>query len=118
MRIWASLVCVALAKLLDCDERLCPVDWVPSKQRGDDYCDLACNSAPCGFDSGLSSLVNYVDSDCYLPCSQFMCYEGPYPVPCMNIADFGKGACKKDVAAAECGWDMGMCGYCANNCEL
>ena len=111
----------AQAKLLDCDERLCPLAWVFPKQRGDGYCDLSCNTAPCGFDSEATDLklFRYTESDCYSLCSLVKCFGATsYPTPCVTLGDFGNGVCKETVATAECGWDVGICGYCAYHCEL
>jgi len=122
VQTWTLLLWViSQAKVLDCDERLCPSAWVTSKQRGDGFCDLSCNTVPCGFDSGMTDLseFHYTDSNCYTPCSELKCsIVASYQTPCVLLADFGKGECNKKVDTAECGWDVGLCGYCAHNCEL
>lgn len=34
------------------------------------------------------------------------------------MPDFGKGECKVWHSTALSGWDVGLCEYCANNCEV
>lgn len=105
---------------LECDERLCPSAWVLPKQRGDGFCDYSCNNVHCGFDSGVTDmkLFDFTQSDCYAACSQVLCDYWPFLTFCVNLSNFGNGACLEGANVPECGWDVGMCGYCANNCEL
>lgn len=113
------VLAISQAKLLDCDLQLCPPSEVLSKQRGDDYCDLSCNTAPCGFDSGATDSSSFSESDCYAACSQAMCIgDLPYPIRCVTLANFGNGACIERAATNACGWDVGICGFCAYHCEL
>lgn len=49
-----------------------------------------------------------------------ICYvEGSdYPIDCASLPNFGKHLCIEEFSDALSGWDAGLCGYCANHCEM
>ena len=89
------LVCSPIAAVV-CSKQLCPEVWVSATQRGDGYCDLACNSEICGFDGG----------DCSVNCLSELSVSVP-----------GNSVCETESNTEVCGWDAGDCGYCASGCR-
>ena len=81
-------------------------------------CDISCNRPYCLFDSEGPEF-SLESSDCYRQCqAQFFCLDPqkPIQVACDLRKMLGNGECEEDYALAECGWDMGDCGYCALGC--
>jgi len=104
-----SLLCCFATAAAVCSETLCPLAWVFSTQRGNGVCDLPCNTVLCGLDSALvSPFVDFSTSDCYGACTAAFFSWALGDFDCQSY--FG-------LETAECGWDAGDCGYCADGCK-
>jgi hypothetical protein len=74
-------------------------------------CDLSCNSLPCHFDiltDELQEPLNktFKSSDCYTNC-----------LATCDLPLLGNDVCDPACNTAECGYDLGKCGYCARDCK-
>ena len=96
-------------ELLSCDENLCPPSDI-----GDSICEFPCNIAPCGYDSSSffsapNGGFNFSTSDCYQTCLD---------TQTCDLSLLNNTICDAGCNTAECGWDLGDCGYCAQNCPI
>ncbi|CAG9330614.1 unnamed protein product [Blepharisma stoltei] len=63
----------------------------------------------CNYDAaGSLQAFNFSNSDCFFDC---VYYNG------CDLNLLGNGICDNACNYAECGWDLGDCGYCNNNCK-
>jgi predicted outer membrane repeat protein len=98
---------------LDCNPTYCPPNWL-----SDAYCDSdtdsdsdrdSCNIIPCKFDSQteLTSpyYLSFVNSDCLYDCLKDCSME-----------ELENDVCDEACNTKECGYDLGVCGYCAKGC--
>jgi hypothetical protein len=107
--VLASLV---LVYYLECNRLRCPTVYLnnPASTEGTS-CNLSCNNIPCHLDILTDELqeplyTTFKSSDCYMDC----------------LATCEVGLLKNDVCdsacnTAECGYDLGNCGYCASDCK-
>ncbi|CAG9331088.1 unnamed protein product [Blepharisma stoltei] len=66
----------------------------------------------CGFDSGSSWSFgdSFQKSDCYSSCKDIASSI------CLDV--LGNGVCDQYCSIPECGYDLGDCSYCGNECKL
>jgi predicted outer membrane repeat protein len=91
---------------LDCNPLWCPSTWF-----SDAYCDsnLDCNIIPCKFDSQTELTkpyyLSFLNSDCLDNCLVYCSME-----------QLKNDVCDEACNIGECGYDLGVCGYCAKGC--
>lgn len=89
---------------MDCWDKVCPSGYI-----GDTYCDTACMTKLCKFDSASPS--DNQASDCYPNCSDTSCQT-----PLLGDGVCNNGKAKPVCNSGSCGFDFGDCGYCASGC--
>ena len=84
---------------------------------------MSCHIATCTFDAHFDAgeAVDVTRSDCYGGCSVlFVCFDevSGDQTDCQLEKVLGNGKCDQEYSIQECAWDMGDCGYCAQNCTV
>ena len=101
---------IFIKALFECDKNQCSYFALT-----DNICTPACNTVSCNFDTPVpctdtSVLDFFLDlSDCSQSCLS--------PGIC-NVTNLANAICDADCNTAECGWDLGDCGYCSPGCTI
>jgi hypothetical protein len=100
-----ALVQLVLVSAFECNKLTCPTLSLNNL-----HCDLSCNILPCNLDIFIDELqeppTTFKSSDCYGDCL-VICEQS-----LLNNA-----VCDSACSTAECGYDLGKCGYCAKDCK-
>jgi hypothetical protein len=108
----AVLVNLVLVNAFECNKLMCPTFYLNNPiDYNNRTCDLSCNSLPCNLDIMTDKLQEplfktFKSSDCYMDCMEIC-------EPTLLSND----VCDPTCSTAECGFDLGKCGYCARDCK-
>jgi hypothetical protein len=102
----AILANLVLVNAFECNKLKCPTISTNNNQ-----CDLSCNILPCHLDIFIDELPDplyktFKSSDCYVDC-----------IATCQASLLKNDVCDSACNSAECGYDLGKCGYCAKGCK-
>jgi hypothetical protein len=103
----AVLVNLVLVNAIECNKIKCP-----TVSLSNDKCNLYCNILPCHLDIFVNELqkplsTTFKSSDCYMKC-----------IDTCEPSQLTNDECDSACNTAACGYDLGKCGYCAEDCKL
>jgi hypothetical protein len=103
---------LVLVKAFECNKLTCPTVNLNNRKISLMMCDLSCSIIPCHLDIFIDEFKEplfktFRSSDCYLDC-----------IDTCEPSQLTNDECDSACNTAACGYDLGKCGYCAEDCKL